>query len=90
VHLTTIWEAVKAHRPQRKACLLGIGSIKRLQDGVKMDFRWKICKGGRWLELAEDRVPWRTFMITVSPIGSPLLTLSQKHCLVLAFKNFGV
>ena len=40
----------------QKGLLVGLDSINRLQDGVKMDFRWEVCKGVRWLELAQENV----------------------------------
>jgi hypothetical protein len=39
-----------------RGLLVGLNSIKRMQDGAKMDFRWVVCKGGRWLELAQKNI----------------------------------
>jgi hypothetical protein len=33
-----------------------------------MDFRWGVCKGGRWLEPAQESVPWRTLMQAVKAV----------------------
>jgi hypothetical protein len=36
------------------------------QDNIKMEHRKISSEDGRWMELAQDRVQWRTLVLTVS------------------------
>lgn len=45
--------------------MVSLDSVKGLQDGVKMDFRWEVCKDGRWMEMAQESVLWRALMQAV-------------------------
>jgi uncharacterized protein with HEPN domain len=37
----------------------------KLVDNIKMDLREIGCEDGRWMELAQDRVQWRAFVLAV-------------------------
>jgi hypothetical protein len=38
---------------------------RRWEDNIKMDLREKRIDGTNWIQLAQDRVQWRTFVSTV-------------------------
>ena len=43
---------------------------RRWEDNIKMDLR-EVGRGGDWIELAQDRDSWRTFLNTVMNLRVP-------------------
>jgi hypothetical protein len=43
----------------------------RWEDNIKMDLRVIGIDGANWIELAQDRVQWRTFVNTVMSLRVP-------------------
>jgi len=41
------------------------------EDNIKMDLRYTGIDGANWIELAQDRVQWRTFVNTVMKLRVP-------------------
>jgi len=64
--------------------LVSLDFIKRLHGGVKMDFRWEVCKGGRWLELAQESVPWWALMQAVQAVP---FNIASKTLFRFSFKK---
>jgi hypothetical protein len=46
-------------------------SRRRWEDNIKLDFREIRINGAKWIELAQDRVQWRTFVNTVMKLRVP-------------------
>jgi hypothetical protein len=44
---------------------------RRWEDNIKMDLREKGIDGAKWIQLAQDRVQWRTFVNTVMNLRVP-------------------
>jgi hypothetical protein len=38
---------------------------RKLEDNIKLDLREIRIDGANWIQLAQDRVPWRAFVNTV-------------------------
>jgi len=49
-----------------------------------MDFRWEVCKGGRWLELAQESVPWWALMQAVQAVP---FNIASKTLFRFSFKK---
>jgi hypothetical protein len=43
---------------------------RRWEDNIKLDLREIGIDGANWIQLTQDRVQWRAFMITVMNLGS--------------------
>jgi hypothetical protein len=43
----------------------------RWEDNIKMDFREIGIDGANWIQLAQDRVQWRAYVITVMNLRVP-------------------
>jgi len=56
-------------RPEGKR-LLG-RPRRRWEDNIKMDLREMGIDGANWIQLAQDRVQWRTFVNTVMNLRVP-------------------
>ena len=39
---------------------------RREEDDIKIDLREVICDAGVWVDLAQDRVQWRTYLSTIT------------------------
>jgi hypothetical protein len=44
---------------------------RRREDNIKMDLREIGIDGANWIRLAQDRVQWRAFVITVMNLRVP-------------------
>jgi hypothetical protein len=44
---------------------------RRWEDNIKMDFRETGIDGANWIQLAQDRVRWRTVVSTVMNLRVP-------------------
>jgi hypothetical protein len=44
---------------------------RRWEDNIKMDLREIGIDGANWIQLAQDRVQWRTFVDTVMNLRFP-------------------
>jgi hypothetical protein len=51
--------------------LVSIGYIRRWEDNIKMDLREVGWEGADWIDLAQDRDRWRTFVYTVMNLRIP-------------------
>jgi hypothetical protein len=60
---------VLVERPEWKR-LLG-RPRRRWEDNIKMDLREIGINGANWIQLAQDRVRWRTFVNTVMNLRVP-------------------
>jgi hypothetical protein len=56
-------------RPEGKRPL--VRSWRRWEDNIKMDLRKRGIDGANWIQLAQDRVQWRTFVNTVMNLRFP-------------------
>jgi hypothetical protein len=65
--LTGFWLGVR--RPEGKR-LLG-RARHRWEDNIKMDLREIGIDGANWIQLAQDRVQWRTCVKTVMKLRVP-------------------
>jgi hypothetical protein len=57
---------------RRPKCRRPLGRPRlRWEDNIKMDLREIGIDGANWIQLAQDRVLWRTFLITVMNLRFP-------------------
>jgi hypothetical protein len=71
-----------ARMGKKRGCLQGFGwearrqettgkIRRRWEDNIKMDLREIQIDGANWIQLAQDRVQWRAFVITVMNLRVP-------------------